>query len=141
MSAYIAPLQDMQFVIRELVGLDEIPELPGCEEVTGDLVDAVLDEAAKFAADVLDPLNTPATPGLQVQGPCRDDPDGFKQAYRRFIAGGWTMLACDPDYGGQGLPQVVATPVEEMWHAANMAFALCPMLTRVHRSNSPPRQR
>ena len=57
-------------------------------------------------------------------------PDGFKQAYRQFIDGGWTMLASDPDYGGQGLPAVVATPVEEMWHAANMGFALCQMLTQ-----------
>jgi alkylation response protein AidB-like acyl-CoA dehydrogenase len=131
MSAYIAPLPDMQFVLQELIGLDEIAELPGCEEVTPDLVDAILDEAGKFACDVLAPLNKPGdTQGCKFKDHVVTTPDGFKQAYRRFIDGGWTMLACDPDYGGQGLPAVVATPVEEMWHAANMGFALCQMLTQ-----------
>jgi 3-(methylthio)propanoyl-CoA dehydrogenase len=131
MSTYIAPLPDMQFVLQELIGLDEIAELPGCEEVTPDLVDAILDEAGKFACDVLAPLNKPGdTQGCKFKDHVVTTPDGFRQAYRRFIDGGWTMLACDPDYGGQGLPAVVATPVEEMWHAANMGFALCQMLTQ-----------
>ena len=130
MSAYFAPLRDMQFVLRELVGLDEMARLPGCEEVTPDLVDAILEEAAKLACEVLAPLNKQGdTQGCKLKDHAVTTPDGFKQAYRQFIDGGWTMLACDPDYGGQGLPAVVATPVEEMWHAANMGFALCQMLT------------
>ena len=75
MSAYLAPLRDMQFVMHELAGLDEMAQLPGCEEVTPDLVDAILDEAGKFAGAVLAPLNKQGdTPGLQAQRPCRDDP-------------------------------------------------------------------
>jgi 3-(methylthio)propanoyl-CoA dehydrogenase len=131
MSAYIAPLSDMRFLLHELIGLDEIAQLPGFEEATPDLVDAVLDEAGKFAGDVLAPLNKPGdTQGCRFANHAVTTPDGFPQAYRRFIDGGWTMLACDPAHGGQGLPAVVATPVEEMWHAANMGFALCQMLTR-----------
>ena len=130
MSAYFAPLPDMRFVLHELIGLDEIARLPGYEEVSSDLVDAILDEAGKFARDVLAPLNKQG----DIQGCKREQhvvttPDGFKQAYGKFIEGGWNMLSCDPDYGGQGLPAVVATPVEEIWQAANMGFALCPMLT------------
>jgi 3-(methylthio)propanoyl-CoA dehydrogenase len=131
MSAYSAPLQDMQFVLRELIGLEEIARLPGCEEVTPDLVAAILDEAGKLARDVLAPLNKQGdSQGCTLKDHVVTTPDGFKQAYRRFIDGGWSMLACDPEFGGQGLPAVVATPVEEMCHAANMGFALCQMLTR-----------
>jgi alkylation response protein AidB-like acyl-CoA dehydrogenase len=131
MSAYFAPLRDMQFVLHELIGLDEIAQLPGCEEVTPDLVDAILDEAGKLARDVLAPLNKQGdVQGCKLKDHVVTTPDGFKQAYGQFIAGGWNMLPCDPDYGGQGLPAVLSTPVQEMWHAANMGFALCPMLTQ-----------
>jgi 3-(methylthio)propanoyl-CoA dehydrogenase len=130
MSAYSAPLRDMQFVLHELIGLEEIARLPGCEEVTGDLVDAILDEAGKLARDVLAPLNKQGdVQGCTLKNHVVTTPDGFKRAYGQFIEGGWNMLPCDPDYGGQGLPAVMSTPVQEMWHAANMAFALCPMLT------------
>jgi alkylation response protein AidB-like acyl-CoA dehydrogenase len=130
MSAYFAPLRDMQFVLHELIGLEEIARLPGCEEVTGDLVDAILDEAGKLARDVLAPLNKQGdVQGCTLKNHVVTTPDGFKRAYGQFIEGGWNMLPCDPDYGGQGLPAVISTPVQEMWQAANMAFALCPMLT------------
>jgi 3-(methylthio)propanoyl-CoA dehydrogenase len=130
MSTYFAPLRDMQFVLHELIGLEEIARLPGCEEVTRDLVDAILDEAGKLARDVLAPLNKQGdVQGCTLKNHVVTTPDGFKRAYGQFIEGGWNMLPCDPDYGGQGLPAVMSTPVQEMWHAANMAFALCPMLT------------
>ncbi|HYM99951.1 MAG TPA: acyl-CoA dehydrogenase N-terminal domain-containing protein, partial [Aestuariivirgaceae bacterium] len=130
MSAYFAPLRDMQFVLHELIDLEEIARLPGCEEVTGDLVDAILDEAGKLARDVLAPLNKQGdVQGCTLKNHVVTTPDGFKRAYGQFIEGGWNMLPCDPDYGGQGLPAVMSTPVQEMWHAANMSFALCPMLT------------
>jgi len=130
MSAYFAPLRDMQFVLHELIGLEEIARLPGCEEVTGDLVDAILDEAGKLARDVLAPLNKQGdVQGCTLKDHVVTTPDGFKRAYGQFVQGGWNMLSCDPDYGGQGLPAVMSTPVQEMWQAANMAFALCPMLT------------
>ncbi len=130
MSTYAAPLKDMQFVIRELVGLDDITAMPDCAEVTVDVVDAVLEEASKFAAEVLDPLNR----GGDQQGARLADGKvtssrGFKEAYQQFVTGGWNGLSGRAEYGGQGLPHVVAMPVAEMWNSANLAFSLCPMLT------------
>ena len=131
MSTYAAPLKDMRFVLNELAGLAEVAKLPGFEEATADTVDAILEEASKFAAGVLDPLNRPG----DEQGSVWQDgavamPIGFRAAYRQFIEGGWNALPLDPDWGGQGLPKLVATPVEEMWIAANMSFSLCPLLTQ-----------
>ena len=130
MSTYTAPLQDMRFVIKELVGLADITAMPDCAEVTGDLVDAVLEEAGKFAAGVLDPLNRSGDQkGAQwADGKVTAAP-GFKQAYQQFASGGWTGISGATEFGGQGLPHVVAMPVQEMWNSANMAFCLCPMLT------------
>lgn len=130
MSTYSAPLKDMQFVIKELVGLDEIAALPGCGEVSAELVDAVLAEAAKFAQEVLDPLNRSGDrQGARLADGRVIAPDGFDKAYRQFIEAGWNGLSGQPEFGGQGLPHIVAMPVQEMWNSANMAFCLCPMLT------------
>jgi 3-(methylthio)propanoyl-CoA dehydrogenase len=132
MSNYVAPIQDMKFVLEELAGLGEVAKLPGYEEATPDLVDAVLNEAAKLAAEVLAPLNAPGdiegakwNAGFTVTMPA-----GFKQAYQQFAAGGWNALAFEPEFGGQGLPRLVSTAVQEMWKASNMAFSLCPLLTQ-----------
>ena len=130
MSTYTAPLQDMQFVIKDLVGLADITAMPDCAEVTEDLVDAVLDEAGKFATGVLDPLNRAGDQeGAKFADSKVTSSPGFKEAYRQFIEGGWNGLSGDPAFGGQGLPHVVSMPVQEMWNSANMAFCLCPMLT------------
>ncbi|WP_018989979.1 acyl-CoA dehydrogenase [Aromatoleum toluclasticum] len=130
MSQYTAPIRDMQFVMRELAGLDEVAKLPGCEEVSADLVDAILDEANKFASGVLAPLNrTGDQEGAKWDGGNVRTAPGWKEAYKQFAEAGWTALACEPEFGGQGLPKLVATAVMEMWKAANMAFSLCPMLT------------
>ena len=130
MSTYTAPLKDMQFVINELAGLDEITKLPGCEEVNAELVDAVLGEAAKFAQEVLEPLNrTGDKVGLKFADHKITTPEGFKGAYRQFIDAGWNGLGAKTEWGGQGLPHLVANPVQEMWNSSNMAFCLCPMLT------------
>ena len=130
MSTYTAPLQDMQFVIKELVGLADITAMPDCAEVTDDLVDAVLEEAGKFAAGVLDPLNRSGDQqGAKLADFKVTTAPGFKEAYRQFIDAGWNGLGGEPEFGGQGLPHVVAMPVQEMWNSANMAFCLCPMLT------------
>ena len=130
MSTYNAPIRDMQFVMKELAGLDEVAALPGCEEATPDLVDAILEEAGKFAGGVLAPLNRIG----DTQGPRWDNgvvhtSPGWKDAYTQFAEAGWTALACEPEFGGQGLPKLVSTAVMEMWKSANMAFSLCPMLT------------
>jgi 3-(methylsulfanyl)propanoyl-CoA dehydrogenase len=130
MSTYAAPIRDMKFVINELVGLDQISALPGCEEVTPDLVDAVLEEAGKFAAGVLDPLNRPGDrTGARLDNNIVTAAPGFKEAFRQFSQGGWTGLNCDPQFGGQGLPHIISAQTSEMWNSANMSFCLCPMLT------------
>jgi len=131
MSTYVAPLKDMRFVMNELAGLAEVAKLPGFEDATPDTVDAILDEAAKFACGVLDPLNRS---GDQEGSKWHDGkvttPKGFRDAYKQFTEAGWPALALDPEWGGQGLPRLVATAVDEMWCSANMSFSLCPMLTQ-----------
>ena len=130
MSEYRAPIRDMQFVLNELAGLDELAKLPGCEEATPDVVDAILEEAAKFAEEVLSPLNASGDKeGARFVDGKVTTPKGFKEAYKLFAESGWTALGCEPEWGGQGLPRLVATPVAEMWKSANHAFSLCPLLT------------
>ncbi|MBS3936292.1 MAG: acyl-CoA dehydrogenase, partial [Sulfuritalea sp.] len=127
---YIAPLQDMHFVLRELAGLDELARLPGYEEATADVVAAILEEAGRFAGGVLAPLNAPGDrAGCAWNDRAVTMPAGFGAAYRQFVANGWMGLGHAPEFGGQGLPRVVAAAVREMWKSANHAFALCPMLT------------
>jgi alkylation response protein AidB-like acyl-CoA dehydrogenase len=130
MSEYIAPIRDMQFVLKELAGLEQVAQLPTCEEATPDLVDAVLEEAAKFAEQVLSPLNWSGDQeGAKWHDKTVTMPAGFKEAYRLFAESGWTALASEPEWGGQGLPKVVAAAVAEMWKSANHSFSLCPLLT------------
>jgi alkylation response protein AidB-like acyl-CoA dehydrogenase len=132
MSSYRAPLAEMTFVVNELAGLAQVASLPGFEDATPDTVAAILEEAAKFATDVLDPLNQSGDrEGAErlPDGSVRT-PKGFRDAYLQFAANGWNGLTKNPEYGGQGLPQLVSTPIEEMWHSANMAFDLCPLLTQ-----------
>jgi alkylation response protein AidB-like acyl-CoA dehydrogenase len=130
MTTYIAPQRDMLFAMKELGGLDAVLTQRGFEEVTPDLVETILDEAAKFAAEVLAPINHVG----DVQG-CRwhdgavTTADGFRQAYHSFCETGWNGMPASIDYGGQGLPTLLSTAVLEMWKASNMAFSLCQMLT------------
>ncbi len=131
MTAYSAPTRDMQFVINELAGLAEVAALPAFagQEVGPDLVESVLEEAARLATEVLAPLNkTGDVQGARI-GPEGVIPtDGFAEAYRSFIEGGWNGISSHADYGGQGLPELFNTAAQEMWNSANMSFALCPML-------------
>ena len=130
MSEYIAPLKDMQFVLKELAGLDQIAKLPGCEEASADLVDQILEESGRFCAEVLAPLNQSGDEeGSKWDKGQVATPKGFIDAYKQFVEGGWNALQFPPEFGGQGLPKLVATPVMEMWKAANMSFSLCPLLT------------
>ncbi|HEV7358477.1 MAG TPA: acyl-CoA dehydrogenase [Steroidobacteraceae bacterium] len=131
MHEYQAPLTDMKFVLRELVDSKLLAQLPGFAEMTPDVADAVLDEAAKFAAAVLSPLNRSGDlEGVRWQDGTVLTAAGWKQAYDRFAADGWNALSCPADFGGQNLPRVLSALIEEMWNGANVAFALCPMLTR-----------
>jgi 3-(methylthio)propanoyl-CoA dehydrogenase len=131
MSAYSAPLKDMRFVIKELAGLEQVAQLPGCQDATPDTVDAVLEEAGKFASGVLDPLNQVGDKeGSVWKDGAVKTPQGFKEAYRQYAENGWGALPFDPAWGGQGLPKLVAAAVEEMLTSANMSFMLCPLLTQ-----------
>lgn len=131
MTVYAAPLDDMRFALRHLAGLDEVAALPGFEETSPDLVDAILDEAARFGAQVLAPLNPIGDrEGCAFENGVVRTPPGFKDAYAQFVAGGWNGVPFDPDFGGQGLPWLVSTAISEIWDGANMAFGLCPLLTQ-----------
>ena len=130
MGEYKAPLRDMHFVLQELAGLAEIARLPGCEEINAELVDQILEQSAKFASGVLSPLNQSADKeGSKWDKGKVATPKGFKEAYKQFIEGGWNALQAPTEYGGQGLPKIVSTPVVEMWKSANLSFSLVTMLT------------
>jgi 3-(methylthio)propanoyl-CoA dehydrogenase len=131
MSAYVAPLKDIRFVLNELAGLGEVAKLPGYQDATPDTVDAILEEGSKFASEILDPINHSG----DEEGSVWNDgavttPKGFKQAYKQYVEGGWGALPFEPEWGGQGLPKLVATAVEEMFTSSNMSFSLCPLLTQ-----------
>ncbi|MCB1717437.1 MAG: acyl-CoA dehydrogenase family protein, partial [Candidatus Competibacteraceae bacterium] len=132
MIPYHAPSRDMQFVINELNDLEEIAQLHefADHDIGPDLVNAVLEEAGKLAHGVLAPLNRDgdqngATLGENGVKAVR----GFGEAYRQFIEGGWNGLVCPIEFGGQGLPELLNIATQEMWNSANLAFALCPLLT------------
>ena len=131
MSAYVAPLKDMRFVLKELAGLAEVAKLPEFEEATPDTVDAILEEASKFASEVLDPINLSGDQeGSKLSDGEVRTPRGFRDAYRKFCDGGWNALPFEHEWGGQGLPRLVSTPVQEMWKSSNLSFSLCPLLTQ-----------
>jgi 3-(methylthio)propanoyl-CoA dehydrogenase len=130
MGQYVPPLRDMNFVVKELAGLAQVAALPGFEDAGPDTVEAVLDEAAKFASQVLAPINAEGDKvGCTWSDGQVTTPPGFKEAYGRFVAGGWNGLEFPQAYGGQGLPKLVSSSVKEMVMAANLAFSLCPLLT------------
>ena len=131
MRDYQAPLSDMRFVLRELVDLESLARLPGFDDLTMDVAEAILEEAGKFAGAVLSPLNpTGDLEGVRWQDGRVLTAAGWKSAYARFVADGWNALSCPAGFGGQNLPRALSALVEEMWNGANVAFALCPMLTR-----------
>ena len=130
MAIYKAPLRDMRFVLYELHRGNTLSQLPGLEEMTPDLIDPVLEEAAKLSEEVLFPLNRPGDEeGCVFENGVVRTPRGFRDAYRTFREGGWTAIACDPAYGGQGLPHSVATLIDEMIYSANLSFGLYPGLS------------
>jgi len=129
MQVYEAPLRDMRFVLHELFTDDGFGNLPAHAEFTPDLIDAVLEEAARLAHDVLLPLNMSGDEeGCTWENGVVRTPAGFKQAYDQFREGGWCALASDPKWGGQGLPETVNKLVEEMISSSNLSFGLYPGL-------------
>jgi alkylation response protein AidB-like acyl-CoA dehydrogenase len=127
---YAAPLDEMRFALNHLAGLPELVTLPGLQDADPDLVDAILAEAGRFAADVLAPLNaTGDRQGCRWADGRVTTPEGFAAAYRQFIEAGWHGMPVSTDIGGQGMPALVFSAVAEMWGSANLAFSLCQMLT------------
>ncbi len=131
MTDYSAPLADMRFIATRVAGFDDIARLPGGDDLNKDLLASIFEEGGKFAGDVLAPLNRVGdVQGSKLENGIVRTPDGWKEAYRAFADGGWTAVPFKPEFGGQGLPWLVSIALQEMWHASNMAFALCPMLTQ-----------
>ncbi|HEX5078561.1 MAG TPA: acyl-CoA dehydrogenase C-terminal domain-containing protein [Geminicoccaceae bacterium] len=130
MTTYSAPLRDMRFVLHELLEVGELAILPGYEEATPDLIDAVLEEGARLSQNVLFPLNRPGDEeGCSFENGVVRTPRGFKEAYAQFREGGWTGMSADPAFGGQGLPAVVKVAVDEMVCSANLSFGTYPGLS------------
>lgn len=128
--SYNAPVKDMMFVLKELAGLDQVSQLPGCEDATEETVDAVLNENAKFTSEVVAPLNWSGdVEAANWKDGVVTTAKGFKEAFKAFGEQGWQGLQHPTEFGGQGLPKVVATPCMEMVNGSNLSFALCPLLT------------
>jgi alkylation response protein AidB-like acyl-CoA dehydrogenase len=128
---YRAPIREIRFVLDELLGAAVLSAYPGLAEYSAETAASILEEAARFAEGVLEPLNQSGdregarwTPAGVVT------PQGFAAAYRQFVEAGWPQLGADPQYGGASAPQVLGTAVRELWGAANLSFKLCPMLTQ-----------
>ena len=128
--SYVAPLKDILFVMNELAGLEAISHLPGCEDATPETAEAVLEENAKFCSEVVAPLNwaSDCEPSSWHAGNVTTTP-GFKEAFKAFGQAGWQGVQHPVQYGGQGLPKLLAAPCIEMLNSASLSFALCPLLT------------
>ncbi|WP_026354541.1 acyl-CoA dehydrogenase C-terminal domain-containing protein [Massilia niastensis] len=133
MGQYVAPIRDMQFVLHEFLNVtDEFKQLPKYQEIDADIINQVLEEGAKFTQEVLFPLNhsgdregchfDPATKTVTT-------PKGFKEAYKQYVEGGWAALACEPEYGGQGLPVSLNNSFYEMLNSSNQAWSMYPGLS------------
>ena len=133
MPQYNPPLRDMQFVMHEVLKVtDEFKAIPKHAEVDADTINAVLEEAGKFAAEVTFPLNISGDEeGCKLDKTTHEvtPPKGFKEAYAKYVEGGWAALSCDPEYGGQGLPFVVNQCLYEMLNSANQAWTMYPGLS------------
>jgi alkylation response protein AidB-like acyl-CoA dehydrogenase len=132
MTTYTAPLRDMRFVLHEVFAAEKtLTALPGLEEVTADVMDAVLEECAKLCQDVLHPLNQSGDQeGCTFKDGQVTTPKGFKEAYKQYADGGWCGLTASPEHGGQGLPEALDYFVAEMVGSANLAFGLYPGLSQ-----------
>ncbi len=130
MSEYQAPVREILFAIRDLAGLDRLTALPGYGEATADTVEAILEEAAVLAANVISPTNVIGDrQGARVANGGVVVPAEFKGIYREYQAGGWAAVTASEEFGGQGLPFLLGVALEEMWCSANLAWSLCPLLT------------
>ncbi|MEO0501536.1 MAG: acyl-CoA dehydrogenase family protein [Pseudomonadota bacterium] len=128
--SYTAPLAEQRFALETAADLPALMALPAFDHVDEDLVDAILTESGKFAAEVFAPLNWKGDrEGAVLANGVVTLPDGFRDAYQQYVAAGWGSLGAAEAYGGQNLPFALATACQEQLTSANMAFSLCPMLT------------
>lgn len=130
MPTYRAPLDDIRFVLHDVHGVDRLAELPGYEDATPDVIDAVLAEGAKVCEDILFPINQSGdAEGCSYDNGTVRTPSGFIDAYKQYTAGGWTGIAADTEFGGQGLPEAVRFVFEEMLCSSNLSFSMYPGLS------------
>jgi len=128
---FTAPVKDMRFTLKEIIGFDRLKDREGFSDLTDDLTDAVLNEAGRLAAEVIAPTNAVGDQkGSVLNGNDVVTPDGFKEAYEKYVEGGWNGLQFSTEFGGQGLPKTLGLALLELCTGANMAFTLCPLLTR-----------
>jgi len=127
---YRAPLEELRFVLEELLGIGQLAACPALAHYSDEVGVSILEEAARLAETVLDPLNRSGDrEGAHWTPEGVTTPKGFKEAYGQFVTGGWQQLGTDPRFGGQRVPQPVSSAVQELWGSSNLAFQLCPMLT------------
>jgi alkylation response protein AidB-like acyl-CoA dehydrogenase len=133
MGQYVAPLRDMQFVLHEFLNVsEEFKNLPAYQEIDADIINQVLEEGAKFTQEVLFPLNHSGDrEGCHYDAATKTvtTPKGFKEAYKQYVEGVWAALACDPEYGGQGLPVSLNNSFYEMLNSSNQAWTMYPGLS------------
>ncbi|MCO5411569.1 MULTISPECIES: acyl-CoA dehydrogenase C-terminal domain-containing protein [Ralstonia] len=132
MGQYTAPLRDMQFVLHELLGVeDHLKQMPQHAEIDADTINQVIEEAGKFCSEVIFPLNQSGDrEGCTYHGDgVVTAPKGFKEAYQQYVEAGWPSLGCDPEYGGQGLPILINNALYEMLNSANQAWTMYPGLS------------
>jgi len=129
--AYKAPIRDFTFILNEVLEIDRYTNQPGFQDVSSDLVSQILEEGAKFADEVIAPINNPGDKeGCHwAEGGVVTGPKGWKEAYKAMSEAGWMALAADPAYGGQGMPSVVASAFGQMTAGASAAFSMYPGLT------------
>ncbi|MEP5368547.1 acyl-CoA dehydrogenase [Parvibaculum sp.] len=128
---YRPPVRDMAYTLNEVAGLDGLMGTGPFADLSADLVESVMEEGAKLAADVLAPLNRSGdAEGVKLNNQDVSVPSGFADAYRKWVEGGWGSLAATPDFGGQGLPVALSVAMQEMWNAACLSFGLCPILSQ-----------
>ena len=150
MPQYTPPLRDMQFLMHEVLGaVDELKLLPRHADIDADTINAVLEEGGKFASEVLAPLNLPGdAEGCTLDKATHEvkTPKGFKDAYAKYVEGGWPALSVDPEFGGQGLPVLVNQCFYEMLNSANQAWTMYPGLSHgayeaLHAYGTPEQQK
>lgn len=130
MNSYKAPLNDLSFIFNHLLDQKQLAELPGLEDLGVELYESVLEEAGKFASNVLDPINASGDrEGLKIADGVVTTPKGFKEAYQQYTQAGWNNISLEPEFGGQGLPYILSTAVNEIMMGANKSFVMCSGLT------------